>query len=445
MKTIHLIASALLALPMALQAHCPAHKMEDSKKQAVEEKKDLLMVFSGSSWNNRSKKFDEEVLNVEDFKKGIAEKFVPVVFDFPAKREDAHDHLLELQQKYRLRQMPSIILADAEGRPYAYTGVRQGTVADYLKHLDELHAIRVEFDRRVAEAKTKEGMERAKLLVEGLKKLPQDMVREFYENELIDLADADPKGETGYIAEIEKAEALHQEQARYELLFKNKEYDRILSKSKEDAAKAKGVDSQRLLLYGIRALADQKKYDEAIKAVQEMVAVDPESDLGQRGPRYEKMLSAAKTRDEEMAKNGGVAKPQRPAGPIVSKPVAVVTNIEELRKDAEAINAELAAAGVKVGELKGKTGEVSRKLEALEKEVKEARAREKELSEALKKAEEEKEALARKSEAMRDVIANHEAMEKRKREVAELEKKAAELQKQADALRDQASEIKKGK
>ena len=63
----------------------------------------------------------------------------------------------------------------------------------------------------------------------------------------------------------------------------------------------------------------------------------------------------------------------------------------------------------------------------------------------LKNAVTEREKLARKAQAMKDVVENHEAMEKRKRDISELEKRASALQKQADDLRKQADKIKKGK
>lgn len=441
MKTITLIASVLAALPMTLSAHCPNHQIEAARTQAAAEKKDLMMVISGSGWNDQSKKFDTEVLNVEEFKKGISGKFVPVVIDLPAKREDAHENHLELQEKYRFRQMPSLILTDASGRPYAHTGMRKGSIAEYLKHLDELQAVRVERDRLMAEAGKAKGVEKAGLLVKALQSMPEDSISEFYQAELSEIEKADPEGKTEYAREIRKSEALAKEQARYEGYFEKKDYERILKEAKEEAAKVQGEDAQRLLLYGVRALADQKKFDEAGKAVDEMAKVDPESGFGKRAERYHAMLKSAKERHE----NGGRPPAKRPSGPIVSKPVAVVTDIEELRKDAKAIDADLAKSKESEKALLEEVAAGSKKIASMEAELEKAKAEEKKLAELLKMTTEESERLARKSEAMRDVIANHEAMEKRKREVSELEKRAADLQKQAEELRKKASEIKKGK
>ena len=441
MKTITLIASVLVALPMTLSAHCPNHQIEAAQKQASGEKKDLMMVVSGSSWSEQSQKFDAEVLNVDEFKKGTSGKFVPLVLDLPAKREDAHEQIIELQKKYRFRQVPSLILADESGRPYAYTGVREGSVADYLKHLDELQAVRIERDRLLGEAKKAKGVEKAGLLVKALKSLPQEIIPEFYQAELSEIEKADPKGTTEYAGEVRKSEALAKEQVRYEDYFEKKDYERILKESGEDAAKAKGEDAQRLLLYGVRALADQKKFEEAMKAVDEMAKLDPESGFGKRAERYQAMLKSAKERHE----NGGRPVAKRPSGPIVSKPVAVVTDIEELRKDAREIDADLAKSKAAEKELLEKVTAGSKQIAELEGELAKAKAQEEEMAAALKTAAEASQRLARKSEAMKDVIENHEAMEKRKREVAELEKRAADLQKQAEDLRKKASEIKKGK
>ncbi|MEJ6580765.1 MAG: thioredoxin family protein [Akkermansiaceae bacterium] len=441
MKTISLIASVLVALPMTLWADCPNHQIEAAQKQATEEKKDLMMVISGSSWSEQSKKFDTEVLNVEEFKKGISGKFVPVVLDLPAKREDTHEQLIDLQTKYRFRQMPSLILADVAGRPYASTGMRKGSVVDYLKHLDELQAVRVERDRLIGEAGKAKGVEKAGLLVKALKSLPQEIVSEFYQAELVDIEKADPEGKTEYAREVRKVEALAKEQERYGGYFQKKEYERILKESREDAAKAKGEDSQRLLLYGVRSLADQKKFEEAMKAVEEMAKIDPQSGFGKRAERYQEMLKSAKERHE----NGGRPVAKRPTGPIVSKPVAVVTDIEELRKDAKEIDADLAKSKAKEKELLENVAIGSKEISRLEAELEKAKVQEKALAETLKKTADDSQRLSRKSEAMRDVIANHEAMEKRKREVAELEKRASDLRKQAEALREKASDIKKGK
>jgi len=131
--------------------------------------------------------------------------------------------------------------------------------------------------------------------------------------------------------------------------------------------------------------------------------------------------------------------------PIVSKPVAIVTDINALKKEAKEIEAAAAMAIVKEEKLKKSNVASAKKISDLEAELKKLREGDKKAAEALKKASVEREKLARKATAMKEVVENHEAMEKRKRDIGLLEKKAAELKKQGEELRKKAAGIQQGK
>jgi thioredoxin-related protein len=444
MKPFTFLISALAALPLALAAATPKQQMEAAQKQAAEHKKDLLMVFSASKWQEASQKLHAGVLDTEDFNKGIEKDFVKVVFDCPRQRSEAHTELLELSQNYRFRQIPSFILADHAGRPYAYTGGKKDS-AESLEDLGNLHKIRVERDRLFGEGRKAEGVERAKLIIKALETLPQDVVRDFYAPELTLIASADPKGTTGYVKQIEEAEALRQEKARFELFRKNKQFDEAIEAAKAEGAKLKGEDAQRVKLYEIQALADKNDFEQAVKEVEAMRKLAPDSELAKRTERYLSSLKNAKARHEKMeqaAKNPPVKKPSKP---IVSKPVAIVTDINALKKEAEeAVVAAAKAVAHEEGLKKANAG-AAEGIAALEAELKKLRDGNKKAAEELKKAATDREKLVRRATAMKDVVENHASMEKRKRDVTELEKKAAELQKQAATLRKKAEDLKKGK
>jgi hypothetical protein len=448
MKTTTALLAMLVALPLTLSAADPGKMMEAAQTEAAKEKKHLLMVITASKWHQGSQKFEKEVLQTEAFQKGIEKGFVKVVFDYPQKRSDAHTDLLEIQQKYRFRDMPSLILADPMGRPYAYTGAKSLDPAEFMKHFGELHKIGLERDRLFAEAGKAKGMERAKLLVKALETLPQNIIFEFYAPELTDIADSDKEGKTGYVARIEKAEALRQEQARYDMLFGNRDFDRIIKEAKAEGAKMKGEDAQRLKLYEIRALSEKHDFQQAIKEVEAMTQLDPESGFGKRSERYLAYIKNAEARHQRMqeaAKNPKKAGEKGPSRPIVSKPVAIVTDIEQLKKEAKQSEVDLANAIAHEEELKKANIGTAKKIADLEAELKKLRENDKKAAEAAKKATAEREKLARKAQAMKDVVENHEAMEKRKRDIAELEKKASGLKKQAEDLRKKAEAIKEGK
>jgi tetratricopeptide (TPR) repeat protein len=400
--------------PALLSGETPNDKLAHAIELAGKEKKDLMMILTGSSWSEKSKKFDQEIIGSEGFKAFTSEKYVTVVFELPLRYEDAHPDVFEIQKKYQFRQLPTIILTDQEGRPYAYTGVKEGGLEPYLEHLAELHSLRIERDRLLTQAGEKEDAQRVNLLVQALQSLPQMIVPIFYEAELQLIEKADPTGRDDYVPSIRRSQALAQEREGYNALFREKKYDEIFKKAKDEASKKTGEDAQRLILYAIRSLADQEKYDEASALVKEMAKLDPQSELGKREERYLTMLNNAKER-----KN----RPPQPAGPIVSKPVAVVTDLEELRKDAQQIAQDFKQSEVELVQVNQKAQTAALKIKNLETQLAKAREEEKSLGEEQKQAVAKREKLARKAKAMQEVIANHEAMEKRKQEASQREKK----------------------
>ena len=442
MKPFPFFASALIAIPFLLHAKAPKELLKEAQANATQSKKDVLMIFSGSGWHPQSKAFEEKVLKTDPFKKAMDKDFVQVLFEVPRTREEAHKHILELEQDYHFKTIPSVVLTDLKGRPYAYSSETRENAAEYLKHLGEMHQVRVDRDKAFAAAFKEKDLKRAELYVKALKALPQNFIRDYYAPELTLIAEADKEGKTGYVAEIKKAEALKQEKARYNLMFRDKKYDDIVKASQKDGENLKGEDAQRIKMYEVQALYSLKKYDEAVTAVVAMKKLAPESDLGKQADKFGDQIKGAKTRAakiKEMAKN------PKPRKPIVSKPVAIVTDINELKKDAKKAEEDLVKAIASEKDLQKAKAETDQKITTAEAALNTLRDAAKKAEVVLKNAATEREKLARKAQAMKDVVENHEAMEKRKRDISELEKRAAGLQKQADDLRKQADKIKKGK
>ena len=433
MKVIPLFFAVLLASSLSLVAESIKERVAQAQKAAVAQKKDLLLVLSASKWQKKSQEFEEKIIKSETLENGIKDHFIQVLIPCPRQRSEASKGLLELQQKYRFREMPSVVLIDAAGRPYAYTGARDLEPAAYLKQLRDFYEQRVQRDRLFAEAAQAEGLERAKLLIEGLKKMPQEMVRDFYSPQLLSIVRADKKEETTYVKEIEKTETLRKERERYGMLLRRGAYPEVIKNAQEAAAKLEGEDAQRLKLYEIQALAGLRKFEEAAKAVEEMVAMAPDSDHAKLSKQYLASLENSK-RGSENSK----AAAKKLAKPMVSKPIATISDINLLKKDAK--EAELAAkhAVEQEEKLQKAASEMLEKIRETKAALEKLEAAHKENSATLKEASAQRERLVRRADAMKEVAENHEAMEKRKKEITNLEKKAAELQKQAAKLREKA-------
>ena len=444
MKTFSIIASVLVGLPLVASAQSAAQKFQEACKSAAENKKDVMVVFTGTSWSKQSQSLEEQILKAEVFKKETDKLFTKLTFDFPREREKTDRALLEFQMKFMVRQLPSFLLLDSAGRPFGYSGLRKGGPEDYVKHLQELVALRVKRDELFAKGRATKGVEGAKLLIEGLELLPGHVIRDFYVLELADIAKADPKGETGYIAKIEKAEALKREQAYYQALFREKKYEEIIKVSTKAAQEASGEDSQRLSLYKIQALATLERFEEANNAIIAMASIVPESELGKRAPQYHQAVSRMKARTQKM-KQAKASKPvvRKKTGPIVSKPVAIVSDINVLKKEAVMLEKQALEAAKNEEAIVKKAAAQKTRIATLEKELAQLKKDAENSKGESEKATAERVKLATKAKAMKEVIENHEAMEARKRQMSKLEKNAKDLKKEAEALRGKAKELKK--
>ena len=437
MKTFLTFIFSMVVLSTWTIAQTPKQQLAQAQAKAAEEKKDLLFIVNAAPWHQVSNKFQADILATEVFKKGITSDFVPVTFVYPQYRNQAHTDLIELQQKYRIVDMPMIILMDAYGRPYALTDGLAKDPEAYLKTLAELRKVRIERDKLFAKALDTRGLPRAEFFVEALKSLPQDYILEFYASELTYIAEGDPENKITYIEELQKAEALRQEKARYNMLFRQKKYDEVLNLSKQYAKKYQGEDLQRVRLQSSRAHALLQQFDLARTELKGVVELAPDSIYAEQVPKYLKAIARA----EEQQKTGSVPA-QKPKKPLVSSPVAVVKDISDLENKAAEIAKSLKAVKNKEAELSRENGETLQKITSLQAELKQLRALDKAQIENLEKLVAEKNAIAQKAKTMQQVIENHHRMNRAKLDITELEKKAKELKDESEDLSQAEKELR---
>lgn len=134
------------AAPAAAEAAIPWVKNWDAAKaQAKKEGKDLLIDFTGSDWCGWCIKLEEEVFHHTEFLAEATKQFVFVFLDFPHGEDKLKEVVSKelndsLSEAYAVQGFPTIVLADADGLPYAKTGYQEGGPTGYLKHLAELRA-----------------------------------------------------------------------------------------------------------------------------------------------------------------------------------------------------------------------------------------------------------------------------------------------------------------
>ena len=174
---------------------------EKAKASAAKEGKDLLIDFTGSDWCSWCIKLRKEVFDLDAFKTAGPKNFVLVELDFPNDKsklpKETQEQNAKLQQQFGIQGFPSIVLADAQGRPYAQTGYQAGGPEKYLPHLEELRSVRVKRDEAWKKADGASGVEKAKFLAAGLKVLDEKLVAQHYSKVIAEITALDPKDETG--------------------------------------------------------------------------------------------------------------------------------------------------------------------------------------------------------------------------------------------------------
>ncbi len=259
---------------------------EKAKAQAVAEKKDLLLDFTGSDWCTWCIRLRKEVFETELFKKEAPSKFVLVELDFPqdssSQPEAVREQNKSLQAKFGIKGYPTIFVTDASGKPYAQLGYEKGGPEAYLKSLDEARSVRLKRDASFLKAEALSGMDKAKALGEGLAGLPDALVVSHYASTVDEIRGLDPKDTLGVDAKFGAVQAV-------DLLQKQ-----LKEKSGEGSAALRGIVDQFLtahpklapkqkqmaLLELLNYFTPPKDNEPALKLLEDVCAIAPESEEG---------------------------------------------------------------------------------------------------------------------------------------------------------------------
>jgi thiol-disulfide isomerase/thioredoxin len=264
---------------------------EAAKKTAAETDKDLLLEFTRSDWCPTCMELTGQVFSTEAFTTGAEAKFVLVVLDFPRDESRLAAGVKEqneaLATRYGIDAFPTVVLADARGRPYARTGLRTEGPEAYLKHLDELQEFRKERDAMLSAGRTLDGVAKAKVLQNALAEFPDAIVEAFYGDVAAEVEAADPEDESGF----QKARVYRRElaacQERVGELFEAGEFEEVFQETDRfmEVHRPNGIDKQRILLARVMAYAETGRKDEALQVLADMKAVAPYSDVGLEADR----------------------------------------------------------------------------------------------------------------------------------------------------------------
>lgn len=168
--------------------------------KARQQDKDVLIDFTGSDWCVWCHRLDNEVFTQQPFAADAPQHFVLVKLDFPRQKPqpaEVRRANARWRDHYQVEGFPTIILADAQGRPYAQTGYQAGGAEAYVEHLTQLRAVRQQRDTHLAAAEKLEGLPRARKLDEAMSVLAPKLITIGYANIVDEIIALDPNNEAG--------------------------------------------------------------------------------------------------------------------------------------------------------------------------------------------------------------------------------------------------------
>ena len=269
---------------------------EKAKAQAAKEGKDILIDFTGSDWCGWCIRLKKEVFSQDEFKAEVHKNFVLLELDYPRnvpQTPEIKAQNAELKNRFGIRGYPTIMLVDAQGRPYAKTGYQKGGPENYLKHLAKLSEQKAARDKALA-VKGK-GIERAKQLDAALKSIQaklggdsaKSLVLGTYDDVVSEIIKLDAKNKAGlkasYVGFQRAAEvAAGLQQLRTDNPDAKPE---VMAGKIGDFIKAEkltGESLQQALFMQSGILFQAKKKDEAEKLLIEAQKAAPKSDTAKR-------------------------------------------------------------------------------------------------------------------------------------------------------------------
>ena len=281
--------------------------MDAAKKEAAEQKKDLMIEFTGSDWCPPCMQLRANVFSKPDFQKEAQKNFVLLELDYPRRKKQSAEVKAanrKLAEQYGVTSFPTIVFADASGKPFGgFVGGRpredvMKAMQDALKNKEALQAA----EANVAKASTDEAKVAA--LMEVLKLAPKDYVDNFYGDVKAEIKKLDKDDKSGLKAADAHADQLKKEQKEVQDYLAGKMTANTtpaealqVVKSYPNRDKLLPETQQELLMMEFGTFLNSTgDVDGAVLILDKVAELKPGTEAGQQAPRIKAGILANKDR-----------------------------------------------------------------------------------------------------------------------------------------------------
>lgn len=253
------------------------HDFEAAKKQAATEGKHLLLDFTGSDWCAPCGMLNKEVFSQKEFITAAKEKYVLVELDFPQDNSklsvDTLKQNQQLQASYAPAGYPTVMLCEADGKPYAAnSGYVEGGPTKFLELLTSLRERKGKLDEQLAAAGKLEGKAKAQGIIDALKMtgLPPASFGNFYKEQMDQVKAADPKDEIGYFSGAEKEAKFNQISGKLSELLMSGKAKEVVQQIDTNINNFDGEQKQAMYLLKALACKETFQFAEGLAALDEL-------------------------------------------------------------------------------------------------------------------------------------------------------------------------------
>ncbi len=328
MKSLPFIPLPLLLLillflggPAPLRAVGLWHRdYPEARAEAKAQGKLLLIVFTATDWVEICQKFYDDILGQPEFIEAVSGTFALVKLEYPKDSQLPREEALRkalLRDAYRVRGFPTVVLTDAEGRPFGMNGYQPVPAEDYAKQLLEIAQLHQDNLNAAAEAERLEGEAKAKALRLAIPDVPEALMARFYRKEMEAVLAADPQDRLQLATPFRQLIAEAEFEREIQVLAREQKWEEAIARTDRhiEELKIEGGALQAALIYraGLERRAGKNEAAEA--TLRRVVVLDPESAPGQEAA---KLLEAhqngeAKAKSPRPVTSGEPAPPPAPA------------------------------------------------------------------------------------------------------------------------------------
>lgn len=292
----HLTLALFLVLPLP---GAWLSNLDEGKRKAADEGKEIYLVFTSLKISGACVQLNKRVFSQEEFQRAVSERLILVHLDVPLVSKPGMVSPLAanrlVAQDFGVDSYPTAFFLNSNGLTYAReTGILTGGPLEYAARILKKSSEQAGRETALEKAYQKEGLERAKAIIEVIENAPSAADPKLYAKPMAELKKVDPDDTLGFRKKRLAEQGFVELDRSLKEVFHKDSYDEVvkLVDSYVEKFEPDGILLQKALFPKLAALNHGNQIPEAIKVAGEIIAVDADSPHGRLAAQLLKRLKS---------------------------------------------------------------------------------------------------------------------------------------------------------